>query len=98
VAKEQGICIFRGNSDEDPAKEVMCLKVMRDDRVAGIILSPTLKTSNSFIEITNSYLPIAAIDRCVPGFEINRVPGKYGTGLTELTWMRYGFEKDIWSG
>jgi len=76
----------------------MCLKLVRDDRVAGIILSPTLKTSNSFIEITNSNLPIAAKDHCMPGVEIYRVPVKYGKGLTELTWMHYGFEKDIWSG
>jgi DNA-binding LacI/PurR family transcriptional regulator len=41
--------MFLCNTGEDPAKEPMGLKLMRDERVAVIILSPTLKTSNNFI-------------------------------------------------
>jgi len=73
AAYEQGMSIFLCNTDEDAAKEAMYIKLMRDERVAGIILSPTLKTSNNFIEITNSHLPVVVIDRQVPGVEIDSV-------------------------
>jgi DNA-binding LacI/PurR family transcriptional regulator len=43
AAYAQGMSIFLCNSDEDPAKEANYLKLMRDERVSGIILSPTQK-------------------------------------------------------
>jgi LacI family fructose operon transcriptional repressor len=70
AAYEHGMSIFLCNTDEDPAKEAMCIKLMRDERVAGIILSPSLKTSNNFIEITNSHLPVVVIEQ--PTFGIGR--------------------------
>ena len=73
AAYEQGMSIFLCNSDEDPAKEAIYLKLMRDERVSGIILSPTQKTSNNFLEITNSHLPVVVIDRRVHGVDIDSV-------------------------
>ena len=73
AAYEQGMCIFLCNTDEDPGKEAIYLKLMRDERVSGIILSPTQKTSNDFLEITNSHLPVVVIDRRVRGVEIDSV-------------------------
>ncbi len=57
------------NTDEDPGKEAMYLKLMRDERVSGIVLSPTQKTSNNFIEITNSHLPVV--------FEMSKSTGAF---------------------
>ena len=65
------ICLC--NTDEDPGKEANYLKLMRDERVSGIILSPTQKTSNDFLEVTNSHLPVVVIDRRVHGLEIDSV-------------------------
>jgi LacI family fructose operon transcriptional repressor len=73
TAYAQGMSIFLCNTDEDPAKEAMYLKLMRDERVSGIILSPTLKTTDNFIDITNSHLPVVVIDRRVRGVEIDTV-------------------------
>ena len=73
AAYAQGMSVFLCNTDEDPAKEAMYLKLMRDERVSGIILSPTQKTSNSFIEITNAHLPVVVIDRRVRNVEIDSV-------------------------
>jgi DNA-binding LacI/PurR family transcriptional regulator len=36
-------------------------------------LSPTQKTSNDFLEITNSHLPVVVIDRRARGVEIDSV-------------------------
>jgi DNA-binding LacI/PurR family transcriptional regulator len=47
--------------------------MMRDERVSGIILSPTQKSSNNFLGITNSHLPVVVIDRRVHGVEIDNV-------------------------
>ncbi len=73
AAYERGMSIFLCNTDEDPGKEAIYLKLMRDERVSGIILSPTQKTSNDFLEITNSHLPVVVIDRRVDGVEIDSV-------------------------
>jgi LacI family fructose operon transcriptional repressor len=73
AAYEQGMSIFLCNTDENPDKEAIYLKLMRDERVSGIILSPTQKTTNDFLEITNSHLPVVVIDRRVPGVEIDSV-------------------------
>lgn len=73
AAYAQGMSIFLCNSDEDPAKEANYLKLMRDERVSGIILSPTQKTSSDFLKITNSHLPVVVIDRRVHGVEIDNV-------------------------
>ena len=73
AAYTEGMSIFLCNTDEDPAKEAMYLKLMRDERVSGIILSPTQKTSNNFIEITNAHLPVVVIDRHVRNVDIDSV-------------------------
>jgi LacI family fructose operon transcriptional repressor len=73
AAYKQGMSTFLCNTDEDPGKEAMYLKLMRDERVSGIILSPTQKTSNNSIEITNSHLPVVVIDRRVRNVEIDSV-------------------------
>ncbi len=73
AAYKQGMSTFLCNTDEDPGKEAMYLKLMRDERVSGIILSPTQKTSNNSIEITNSHLPVIVIDRRVRNVEIDSV-------------------------
>ena len=73
AAYKQGMSTFLCNTDEDPGKEAMYLKLMRDERVSGIILSPTQKTSNNSIEITNSHLPVVVIDRRVRNVEMDSV-------------------------
>lgn len=73
AAYEQGMSIFLCNSDEDPGKEAMYLKLMRDERVSGIILSPTQQTGKNLIEIANAPLPMVLIDRRVQDVEIDSV-------------------------
>lgn len=73
AAYRQGMNTFLCNTDENPDKEAMYLKLMRDERVSGIILSPTQKTSNNSIEIANSGLPVVVIDRRVRNIEIDSV-------------------------
>src|SRR5436309_1269990 len=48
MASEQNLSVFLCNTDENPQKEAKYLQHMRDENVAGVILSPTLQTSESF--------------------------------------------------
>jgi LacI family transcriptional regulator, fructose operon transcriptional repressor len=73
AAYGQGLSIFLCNADEDPEKEALYVKLMREERVSGVILSPTQKTSNNFTEIANFHLPIVVIDRCVQDVELDTV-------------------------
>ncbi len=73
IAHEQGMSVFLCNSDEDPAKENMYLNLMRDEHVAGVILSPTRATAENFGESVGVGLPMVVIDRKVRGAEIDSV-------------------------
>jgi LacI family transcriptional regulator, fructose operon transcriptional repressor len=73
AAYEQGMSIFLCNTDENPDKEAMYLKLMREEHVSGIIISPTQKTSNHFVEISRSQTPVVVIDRRVRNADIDSV-------------------------
>ncbi len=51
------------NNDESPAKEKKYLNLMRDENVAGIILSPTPASVNHLNEISDMNIPTVIIDR-----------------------------------
>jgi DNA-binding LacI/PurR family transcriptional regulator len=73
AAYQQGMSIFLCNTDENPEKEAMYLKLMRDERVAGLILSPTHKLTGDFRSIVDPKLPMVVIDRRVTGAEIDTI-------------------------
>jgi DNA-binding LacI/PurR family transcriptional regulator len=73
AAYEQGMSIFLCNTDENPAKEDMYIKFMREERVAGMILSSTYKTSQNFSMAADVHLPIVVIDRRVSNTDIDSV-------------------------
>jgi DNA-binding LacI/PurR family transcriptional regulator len=73
AAYEQGMSIFLCNTDENPDKEAMYLKLMRDERVAGLILSPTRKLTNDFNPTIDPHLPMVVIDRRIQNAEIDTI-------------------------
>lgn len=64
TAYEHGYSVMLCNTDENPAKESMYLNLMRDERVGGIIYSPTRKKLASF----------SASELAVPAVLIDRAP------------------------
>ena len=72
-AYEQGLSVFLCNADDTPKKEKMYLDLMRDENVAGVILSPTRQTVDSFAEVTNLEIPVVVIDRRVRDVEVDNV-------------------------
>ncbi|MEW5956302.1 MAG: LacI family DNA-binding transcriptional regulator [Chloroflexota bacterium] len=72
-AYEHELSVFLCNTDENPKKEKLYLDLMRDENVAGVILSPTPRTADAFAEVANLQLPIVVIDRRVRNIEVDSV-------------------------
>lgn len=73
TAHQNGYSVILCNNDEDPEKEKMYLQLMQDQKIAGIILSPTIKASTEFESILNLNIPLAVIDRRVAKFDIDNI-------------------------
>ena len=63
VAYAHGLRVMFCNADEDPEKESIYLEMMRDENVAGVILSPTLPLLASYRQSDYPF-PVVLIDRC----------------------------------
>jgi DNA-binding LacI/PurR family transcriptional regulator len=66
VAYQQGYAVFLCNSDEDPEKERFYLNLLRAERVAGVILTPTRETTSAAQMLLEASIPVVTIDRSLP--------------------------------
>jgi LacI family fructose operon transcriptional repressor len=73
AAQAQGYSVMLCNNDEDPAKERKYLQLLRDENVAGVILSPTRQTADSFAESSVPDIPMVVIDRHVNGYDVDNI-------------------------
>ena len=73
LAYEHEVNVFLCNADENPKKEKMYLDLMRAENVAGVILSPTRQTADSFAEVSKLDIPAVVIDRRVRDTEVDSV-------------------------
>jgi LacI family transcriptional regulator, fructose operon transcriptional repressor len=60
------------NTDEDPEKEASCLELMRDEKVHGVILSPSSKLLSRYSPADYSF-PIVLVDRYERGIKADAV-------------------------
>src|SRR5262245_53958276 len=58
VAMSQEMSLFLCNTDEDPAKEDLYVKTLLEERVAGVILSPTRENVAPFASLFESQIPV----------------------------------------
>ncbi|MBS1210684.1 MAG: periplasmic binding s and sugar binding domain of LacI family protein [Proteobacteria bacterium] len=63
VAYANGLRVLLCNTDEDPEKENFYLDMMRDENVAGVILSPTLALLSRYRAADYAF-PVVLVDRC----------------------------------
>ncbi len=73
AAHEQGYSVMLCNNDEDPDKERRYLHLIRDENLAGIILSPTRHTADNFSETAELNIPMVVIDRRVSDAEVDNI-------------------------
>ncbi len=86
VLHKSGYTLFLCNSDEDPHKETIYLKTLREEGVAGIILASSQKDLSDYRRIVGEHLPLVAIDRYSRGLEIDSV------GVTNITGAQQAVE------
>ncbi len=73
VANNQDMSIFLCNTDENLEKEQIYLKTLLEERVAGIILSPTRENGTAFEFLIESAIPLVTIDRRITGLDVDSV-------------------------
>ncbi|MFH1498390.1 MAG: LacI family DNA-binding transcriptional regulator [Verrucomicrobiota bacterium] len=62
-AHARGLCVFICNTDEDPAKEQRYLELMMQERVAGVIISPSHQGAGRLAALTKAGIPVVTVDR-----------------------------------
>jgi LacI family fructose operon transcriptional repressor len=73
MAYEHKLSVFLCNTDENPEKEKLYLDLMRDENVAGVILSPTRSAVETFPRVADRPIPIVVIDRRIRDIEVDNV-------------------------
>jgi LacI family transcriptional regulator len=98
VALGNSYSVVLCNGGDIPEKELQYLKVLHENRVDGIILSPTGKNTKYLKFLVSCGVPVCLIDRLVKGLESdtvlvnNREASKQAVGLLiERGYRRIGF-------
>jgi len=66
AAYQAGLRVILCNTDENPEREALYLKLMEEERVTGVIFAPTRVTASRISKETSPY-PMVLIDRAPPG-------------------------------
>jgi LacI family transcriptional regulator, fructose operon transcriptional repressor len=72
VAFSHQMRVILCNTDEDPDKEASCLEFMQDEKVSGVILSPSLKLLSHFAPRDYGF-PVVLVDRYERGIEADAI-------------------------
>ena len=84
TAYEHGYSVLLCNTDEDPAKEELYLKLMQDENVAGIIFSPTRQIITHFADMELEF-PTVLVDRSLKNGDVDAVLLDNVTAAYDLT-------------
>ena len=85
TASDAGYTVIFCNTDESVSEEQKYLHMLLEQRVDGILLVPTLSTSNSVSFIQAHNTPIVVLDRRVSGVKVDVVRCDSEVGAYELT-------------
>jgi LacI family transcriptional regulator len=67
VANEQGLAVILCNSDDRPEKEAAYLDVLAEQRVQGVLITPTAVLSPALTTLRERGVPVVFVDRRAPG-------------------------------
>lgn len=65
IAWEQGYRVLVCNTDEDGQRQAACLRMLADERVSGIVLSPS-DPDGSIEQLRDLAIPVVTLDRVSP--------------------------------
>jgi len=72
-AAEDGMAVLLGNSDEQPDRESAYLELFREQRVNGVLVTPTTDDVALLERLQNGGVPVILVDREVPGSDFGSV-------------------------
>jgi LacI family transcriptional regulator len=84
AARESGLSLVLGNTDENPALESEYLRVMGERRVDGVILVPTPEATNAVARGLPASTPVVFFDRGMPTVAADVVRCDTQAGTTTL--------------
>jgi LacI family transcriptional regulator len=67
VANAQGLAVILCNSDDLPSKEAAHLDVLAEQRVQGVLITPTAEISPAIDALRTRGVPVVLLDRRAPG-------------------------------
>lgn len=73
IANKNGYNLILCNSDDNPEKELKYLKVLKSNRVDGILLTSTCKNSDYINYLINSGTPIVLMNQLIDGVDCDAV-------------------------
>jgi DNA-binding LacI/PurR family transcriptional regulator len=73
VAYEHQYAIFLCNSDENIDKEALYIDLMRAERVAGVVISPTREINTPCHRLVDAGIPLVTVDRRILDLEVDTV-------------------------
>lgn len=73
VALKRGYTVFLCNSDEDIDKENEYLAVLEDERIAGLLITPTLEQGCRCRNLSQIGIPVVAFDRRMTDMDVDTV-------------------------
>ena len=73
TAYKNDFLVFLCNSDEDIEKEILYLKLMIAEKVAGVVITPTQENNNPCRMLLEAGIPVAAVDRSIHDLDVDSV-------------------------
>ena len=73
VAQLHGYSVLLCNADEDPDKEALYIDLLMEERVAGVILSPTSSSSAPYHTLMQAGIPLVLFDRRLDDLRLDTV-------------------------
>jgi DNA-binding LacI/PurR family transcriptional regulator len=84
-AYRHGYRVLVCNSDEDPQKQAAYLRMLADERVGGVIISPTDPAGAEIGQLIDASIPVVAFDRAVADPRADAVVGDNLASVQEAT-------------
>jgi LacI family transcriptional regulator len=66
-AAREGMAVLLGNSDQSPEREASYLDLFREQRVSGVLLTPTAALGAAVRHLADSGIPLVLVDEELPG-------------------------------
>lgn len=73
AAAERGLSVLLGNSDERRDREDAYLALFEEQRVRGVLLSPSSETLDAAQRLRDHGIPVVLVDRSAPGSDFSSV-------------------------